>query len=83
MVTYTDAEKMLIARWLFDDSGDTILDDFPAELYDKLYEQYYQDMPYGVAKARTGTPHEWFEDNIGQLQMDFAALEGLLGERAR
>ncbi|HUW35264.1 MAG TPA: hypothetical protein VM223_26945 [Planctomycetota bacterium] len=77
-MTYTDDEKMLIAKWLFDESGETILDDFPRGLQDKLYEQYYQEMPYGTAKARTGTPDEWYEDNISQLQMDFAELEGLL-----
>jgi hypothetical protein len=38
-------------------------------LYDVLYDYYFDDMPYGTKKARTGDPHEWvadrFADDLG------------------
>lgn len=34
------------------------------ELYDKLYEYYVNDMPYGTAKARTGDPYDWILDHV-------------------
>ncbi len=35
-------------------------------LFDKLYTYYIEngEMPYGVAKARTGTPDEWILDQV-------------------
>ena len=38
--------------------------DSPA--YDKLYEYFALsgEMPYGIAKARTGTPDEWILDKL-------------------
>ena len=39
------------------------------DLYDALYDYYFDDMPYGTKKARTGDPHEWvadrFADDLG------------------
>lgn len=37
-------------------------------LFEKLYEYYLDsgEMPYGVAKARTGTPDEWIYDRLEQ-----------------
>jgi len=45
----------------FEQGGD--LDD---HLYDALFDYYCDtgDMPYGVAKARTGDPHEWVAQNL-------------------
>lgn len=37
-----------------------------------LYEHYMNDMPYGVAKARTGDPDNWLADHIHQICEDFA-----------
>jgi len=34
------------------------------ELYDKLYEYYVDDMPYGTAKARTGDPYDWILEHV-------------------
>jgi len=38
-------------------------------LYDALYDYYFDDMPYGVKKARDGDPYEWigdrFTDDLG------------------
>jgi hypothetical protein len=39
------------------------------ELYSALYDHYRDEMPYGIAKARTGDPYEWImsklEDELG------------------
>ena len=47
----------------FEQDGD--LDD---NLYDALYD-YYSDageIPYGIAKARTGDPYQWVSDRLDQ-----------------
>jgi hypothetical protein len=33
-------------------------------LYDALYDYYFDDMPYGVKKARSGDPYEWVSDRF-------------------
>jgi hypothetical protein len=35
-------------------------------LYDALYDYYFDDMPYGTKKARTGDPYEWVADHFAQ-----------------
>lgn len=50
----------------FKEGGD--LSDFP-DFYDALYEYYFDEMPYGVAKARTGDPINWISDRV-QDQLD-------------
>jgi hypothetical protein len=39
------------------------------DLFHALYDYYFDDMPYGVKKARDGDPHEWvaqrFYDDLG------------------
>lgn len=35
-----------------------------AELYDKLFEYYMDEMPYGVQKARDGDPYEWIYERL-------------------
>jgi hypothetical protein len=44
------------------------LSDFP-DFYDALYEYYFDEMPYGVAKARDGDPINWISDRL-QDQLD-------------
>ena len=34
------------------------------DLFDALYDYYFDDMPYGVKKARTQDPHEWISDRL-------------------
>jgi hypothetical protein len=34
-------------------------------LYDALFDYYAPDMPYGVAKARSGDPYKWIADRFG------------------
>jgi hypothetical protein len=38
--------------------------DMSDDLYDVLYDYYFDDMPYGTKKARTGDPHEWVADRF-------------------
>ena len=42
------------------------LDFYDSAAYDKLYEYFAfsGEMPYGIAKARTGTPDEWILDRL-------------------
>lgn len=39
--------------------------------YDKLYEYYSPEMPYGTAKARTGDPGEYM---LHQMEREFGAV---------
>lgn len=41
------------------------LSDFP-DFYDALFEYYFDEMPYGVAKARDGDPINWISDRLEQ-----------------
>lgn len=47
----------------FKEGGD--LSDFP-DFYDALFEYYFDEMPYGVAKAREGDPINWISDRLEQ-----------------
>jgi hypothetical protein len=38
--------------------------DMSDALYDALYDYYFDDMPYGVKKARDGDPYEWISDRF-------------------
>ena len=58
----------------FEAGGD--LDD---DLYDTLYDYYFDDMPYGVKKARTGDPYEWVSE---RFHADLGLSEGWKGELA-
>lgn len=44
------------------------LSDFP-DFYDALFEYYFNEMPYGVAKARDGDPINWISDRL-QAELD-------------
>ena len=61
------------------------------DLEDALYDYYFDDMPYGIKKARSGAPGEWiaqrFADDLGinetmvpmdmeENPVDYAAEEG-------
>ncbi len=32
--------------------------------FEKLFELYFEEMPYGIAKARTGDPQTWIINKI-------------------
>jgi hypothetical protein len=36
------------------------------DFFDALYEYYFDEMPYGVRKARTGDPYEWITQKLDQ-----------------
>jgi hypothetical protein len=38
--------------------------DISESLYRDLYELYFDEMPYGVAKAREGDPHIWVAERL-------------------
>jgi hypothetical protein len=42
--------------------GDT--DIFDSGYYEKLYDYYLAEMPYDVAKARSGDPDQWILDRL-------------------
>jgi hypothetical protein len=53
--------------------------DMSDALYDALYDYYFDDMPYGTKKARTGDPHEWVANRFAQ---DIGLDEGWKGALA-
>jgi hypothetical protein len=50
-------------------------DELTDGLFDTLYEYFFDEMPYGVAKARTGDPHHWISDKFREC----LEREGLIG----
>jgi hypothetical protein len=36
------------------------------DFYEALYDYYFDDMPYGTKKARTGDPYEWISDRLAR-----------------
>lgn len=38
--------------------------DIDNDLYEALYDYYFDDMPYGVKKSRDGDPYEWIGDHF-------------------
>jgi hypothetical protein len=49
--------------------------DMSDHLFDALYDYYHDDMPYGVAKARSGDPHEWISDRLHRDLHDYGMLD--------
>ena len=47
--------------------------DLHGDLFDALYDYYFDDMPYGTKKARDGDPYEWISQRLDQ---DLAEVEG-------
>jgi hypothetical protein len=46
------------------------------DLYEALYDYYFDDMPYGVKKARSGDPYEWVSERLAD---ELGVNEGMLG----
>jgi len=46
--------------------------EYGSEVYEDLYDYFANsgEMPYGVMKARTGTPDEWIIDRLIDLGFD-------------
>jgi hypothetical protein len=47
--------------------------DMDEDLFQALYDYYFDDMPYGVKKAKSGDPYEWVAD---RFQEDLPLDEG-------
>jgi len=48
------------------------------DLYEALYDYYFDDMPYGTKKARTGDPFEWISNRFAEdLGIDEAVAQPL------
>jgi hypothetical protein len=60
--------EQLIARHRVDiDKVQTgVLDELPDPVFEAFYEFYLnnREMPYGVAKARTGDPYQWVNARV-------------------
>lgn len=59
----TEAEAKALPAWV---DGEEVSSELEYKVYEKLYEIYYQDMPYGTAKARDGDPMEWVSEKLFQ-----------------
>lgn len=56
--------------------------DMDSDLYEALFDYYSDsgDMPYGIAKARTGDPFTWVSDQLAQhLGVNESVAGGILG----
>ena len=72
MKTEYDEVKEILIRHMGPQALDANLDDLVdmgTELYDELLNYYMEsgEMPYGVAKARTGMPDEWIAERLYDL----------------
>lgn len=64
---FTPAEmKMIIAI----ENGKVDLD-MGSDLYDKLFNYFADEMPYGIQKAREGDPDQWIIDHLHELTAKF------------
>lgn len=50
-------------------------DELDDDLYNALYDYYFDDMPYGVKKARSGDPYEWVADRFYDYLKDQGMVE--------
>lgn len=45
------------------------------DIYGKLFDFYFEVIPYGIAKARTGDPYTWIQERIEE---DYAGVPFLV-----
>lgn len=58
----TDEERNFVMNVL---SGKIPVDDFlGSSAYDKLFDYFSDEMPYGIMKARDGDPDVWILDRL-------------------
>ena len=57
---------------ILDSCGVTDIDEieYGGECYDELMDYFADEIPYGVMKAREGTPDEWIFDKLCELGID-------------
>lgn len=53
-------------RVALDQLQDNQIDELPDDAYEDFYGHYLNagEMPYGIAKARTGDPYQWVNDRV-------------------
>jgi hypothetical protein len=58
--------KFPLSAEVIEDGIKNGFEDIVADYYEELYEYYLNsgEMPYGVAKARTGDPDQWIYDQL-------------------
>jgi hypothetical protein len=57
-----------IAKWISGNSDDDAVEEI-------LYQYYFDEMPYGTQKARTGDPLNWISDRVSHdFKKELAAL---------
>ena len=44
--------------------------EYGSQCYDELMDYFADEIPYGVMKAREGTPDEWIFDKLCELGID-------------
>lgn len=42
-------------------------EDSTSDVDELLYDRFWREMPYGVAKARTGDPEDWYADHLDMI----------------
>ena len=69
--SYIEGESPLVGAMLNDDERQVVsqalegsLDFYGTSAYEKLFDYYWEDMPYGIKKARTGDPDVWILDRL-------------------
>ena len=45
------------------------------DLYNALFDYYFEEMPYGIAKGRSGDPTEWISDKLDRDLNDMEAQD--------
>ena len=57
---------------ILDSCGVTDIEEieYGSECYDELMDYFADEIPYGVMKAREGTPDEWIFDKLCDLGID-------------
>lgn len=53
---------LIAALWMADEEGN-----FVERHFDELFAYFLPEMPYGVAKARTGDPYSWIAERLGEI----------------
>ena len=67
MISEYEAVKKIL-----DSNGVTDIEDieYGGECFDELLDYFADEIPYGVMKAREGTPDEWIFDKLCELGID-------------
>ena len=80
-----DAMEHIISKFKHEVKNFLSGDELDSDLYDALFDYYLDqgNIPYGVAKARTGDPFEWVSNKFREDVYDFIDDEDSLEEGAR